>query len=464
MKSVKAVITAPNQTDQKIQDWLETASKICLSTASLLAAVILSGWLAPAIGSLLPDSWTLMQASTAICVLLLSLSLILNQQKGNAYLFLASWICAGAAIFVSGTALFNHWIGESVGIGRLLVADAMLPMTHPMSIQSASCFVLLGLSSIIDHKRQDLLGHASDALIMVLVIFNLVFISGYIFDASRLFAQSSTILISLQTLVSIMLLTFVQAGRRAPYGFYSVLVGIGIGSQLARIVLPYSVVISCLIIFSGECLARSTLTLAYAAAVTTSTLAVLLIVVVILLARMINSLEKQLRDASLTDELTGIHNRRGFYLLGEQALRDARRSANPAILLFFDVDDLKKANDALGHDIGSQLLCDIATLLRANFRDSDIVGRLGGDEFAVLTHGPQNDMSSALQRLKEAVKTAKKAGNRPYTISFSVGKVTIEPQSSESLDELLARADAAMYRNKRERQAGRNEVEIKKII
>lgn len=337
-------------------------------------------------------------------------------------------------------------------------------MTHPMSIQSASCFVLLGLSLIIDHKRQDWLGHVSDALIMMLLILILVFISGYIFDASLLFGQSSKILISLQTLVSIVLLTFVQAGRRIPYGFYSVLVGIGIGSHSARIVLPYSILISWLIIFSGERLAVNTLNLAYAAALTSATLAALLIILVVLLARMINSFEKQLRDTSLTDELTGIHNRRGFYLLGEQALRDARRSTNPATLLFFDVDNLKEANDTLGHDIGSQLLCDIATLLRANFRDSDIVGRLGGDEFAVLTHGPQNDMSPALQRLKEAVKIAKKAGNRPYTISFSVGKVTIEPQSSESLDELLARADAAMYRNKRERQAGRNEVEIKKII
>lgn len=405
-----------------------------------------------------------MQAITAICALLLSFSLMLKLQKDNAYLHLVSQACASAAIFLGGTALFNNWIGEGTGIGRLLVAESMLPMTHPMSIQSASCFVLLGLSLIIDHKRQDWLGHVSDALIMMLLILLLVFISGYIFDASLLFGQSSKILISLQTLVSIVLLTFVQAGRRIPYGFYSVLIGIGIGSHSARIVLPYSILISWLIIFSGERLAVNTLNLAYAAALTSATLAALLVIPVVLLARMINSLEKQLRDTSLTDELTGIHNRRGFYLLGEQALRDARRSTNPATLLFFDVDNLKEANDTLGHDIGSQLLCDIATLLRANFRDSDIVGRLGGDEFAVLTHGSQNDMSPALQRLKEAVKTAKKAGNRPYTISFSVGKVTIEPQSSESLDELLARADAAMYRNKRERQAGRNEVEIKKII
>lgn len=464
MESAKAVTTTPNQPDQKILEWLEKANKICLSTASLIAAIILSGWLAPAIGSLLPGGWMLMQAITAICVLLLSFSLMLKLQKDNAYLRLVSQACASAAIFLGGMALFNHWIGEDTGIGRLFVAESMLPMTHPMSIQSASCFMLLGLSLIIDHKRQDWLGHVSDALIMALVILILVFISGYIYDTSRLFSQSSRILISLQTMVSIILLTFVQAGRRIPYGFYSVLVGIGIGSHSARIVLPYSILISWLIIFSGERLAVNTLNLAYAAALTSATLAALLIILVVLLARMINSLEKQLRDTSLTDELTGIHNRRGFYLLGEQALRDARRSANPATLLFFDVDNLKDANDTLGHDIGSQLLCDIATLLRANFRDSDIVGRLGGDEFAVLTHGPQNDMSSALHRLKEAVKTAKKAGNRPYTISFSVGQVIIEPQSNESLDELLARADAAMYRNKRERQAGRNEVEIKKIV
>ncbi len=79
---------------------------------------------------------------------------------------------------------------------------------------------------------------------------------------------------------------------------------------------------------------------------------------------------------SLDDELTGLHNRRGFYLLGEQALQNARRSGEALTVFFFDADGLKKINDTLGHDAGSELLRDIATLLRTTFRASDIVGRL----------------------------------------------------------------------------------------
>jgi diguanylate cyclase (GGDEF)-like protein len=158
---------------------------------------------------------------------------------------------------------------------------------------------------------------------------------------------------------------------------------------------------------------------------------------------------------SLSDELTGLYNRRGFLLLGGQALRDARRAGRPVSVLFFDADGLKKVNDSLGHDVGSKLLLDIAALLRATFRGSDVVGRVGGDEFAVITHGRQPDLAPALRRLDDATATPNCADARPYRISLSVGQVTSDPQGEESLTELLDRADAAMYQAKRQRGAVR---------
>ena len=454
--AVNAVTEASNQPVPKIQDWIETADTVCLAAASLIAVIILCGWLVPGVSSTLPDGWALMQSSTALAVLFLVAGLTLNRRQHNTRLLLASRVCASMAMLLALVALFEHWSGQTAVLARHLVTDSTLPLAHPMSIQSATSFVLLGLSLFIDHTRQDLLGHVSDALIMALVIGSLVFISGHIFSASHLIGSSSVILISPQTLICIVLLILVQTGRRAPYSFFSVLVSVGIGGQFARIVLPYSAVISYLIILGGErLLASGILTLPYAAAVTASSLAALLLVVVILLARKINALEKHLRDMSLTDELTGVLNRRGFYLLGEQLLSDARRSATATTLLFFDIDDLKKINDTQGHDTGSRLIQDIATLLRANFRGNDIVGRMGGDEFAVITHGIQNYMTSALQRLYDATDDANAPGNRPYKIGYSVGEVTIEPQNNESLDELLARADAAMYRSKREKRERR---------
>ena len=173
-----------------------------------------------------------------------------------------------------------------------------------------------------------------------------------------------------------------------------------------------------------------------------------------LLAGTINRLENDLRSQSLSDELTGLHNRRGLYLLGEQAMRDARRSAKPVTVLYFDVDALKQVNDALGHDAGSQLLRDVATLLRTNFRASDVVGRLGGDEFAVFAHDSDGDLTPLLRRLQRATDAINQSGKKPYRISYSVGGATSHIGADETFARLVERADAAMYMQKRERRAG----------
>jgi diguanylate cyclase (GGDEF)-like protein len=422
----------------------------------LIAAIVLLGWLVPAVGSALPDGWSLMKANTALAALLCIASLTLTQQKRRPRLILAGRGCASVVVLLTAVALFEHWSGRSTGLGTLLAADSGSQTPGRMSIQTASCFILLGLSLIIERTRQGMLRHLLDLLDLALVTLILVIIAGYIFGAASLVGQSTAIRASPQTLICIVLLTVVQTSRLASYGPLSVLVGVGIGSQFARIMLPSSVVLSYLIIGAGKgLLASGTLTLPYAAAVTASGMAVLLLMLVLLLARKINALEAELREMSLSDELTGCHNRRGFYLLGEQALRDARRDARPLTVLFFDVDGLKKVNDTLGHDVGSDLLRDIATLLRDTFRGADILGRVGGDEFAVIAHGRRAELTSALHRLDNAAEAATRAGNKPYQISFSVGEVTTEPQSDQSLAELLDRADAAMYRKKRQRRLAR---------
>ena len=98
-------------------------------------------------------------------------------------------------------------------------------------------------------------------------------------------------------------------------------------------------------------------------------------------------------------------------------MRDARRSAKPVTVLYFDVDALKQVNDALGHDADSQLLRDVATLLRTNFRVSDAVGRLGGDEFAVFAHDSDADLTPLLRRLQGATDAVNQSGKKPYRIS-----------------------------------------------
>ena len=153
--------------------------------------------------------------------------------------------------------------------------------------------------------------------------------------------------------------------------------------------------------------------------------------------------------------MTRLHNLRGFQLLGEQLMLNARRNGKPVCVLFFDADGLKEANDKFGHDVGSQLLIDIASLLRAVFRSSDIIGRIGGDEFAVAAQGTRTELMSTLHRFDEAVDAANRSGGKPYRISCSVGVVSAEPEDGQSLADLLARADEEMYKDKKRRRAQR---------
>jgi diguanylate cyclase (GGDEF)-like protein len=143
-------------------------------------------------------------------------------------------------------------------------------------------------------------------------------------------------------------------------------------------------------------------------------------------------------------------------VLGEHAMHEAQRKHRQLMVLYFDLNGLKIINDSLGHEVGSRLLIDAAGLLRANFRNSDIVARVGGDEFAVVLSEGRAELAAALIRLDAATAAANAAPGVPYRISYSMGEATYEPGTKESFIELVERADAMMYERKRDRAAARS--------
>lgn len=168
---------------------------------------------------------------------------------------------------------------------------------------------------------------------------------------------------------------------------------------------------------------------------------------------------RALEALSLTDELTTLHNRRGFLVLAAQQLKIAARTTRAAALVYLDVDNLKPVNDNLGHEEGDRLLRDAAQVLRSSFRESDVVARLGGDEFAVLTVEVGAEHAALLEeRLARAVADFNATQKRPYQLSLSVGIEPFEPAAPATLDELLARADKRMYAKKQQRKAARGAV------
>ena len=160
-------------------------------------------------------------------------------------------------------------------------------------------------------------------------------------------------------------------------------------------------------------------------------------------------MQAELRALALVDQLTGLHNRRGFLELAQQQLKIANRTKNGMLLLFADFDDLKAINDMFGLSEGDLALTEIAQVFQETFRASDIVARIGGDEFVVLAiDACENSAEALASRLQRNLEVHNAREDRAYELSLSVGTAYYDPESPCSVDELLVRADARMYEQK----------------
>ncbi|NWF75335.1 MAG: diguanylate cyclase [Nitrospirae bacterium] len=170
-----------------------------------------------------------------------------------------------------------------------------------------------------------------------------------------------------------------------------------------------------------------------------------------LLVRIEHAIEHEfLRTMSLRDELTGLYNRRGFFTLIEHYFKLSMRDHRGFFILYSDLDDLKKINDALGHTAGDSALMDTAFILKENFRDSDIIARIGGDEFVVAPIWTSGDsIEVILSRFYYALENFNLQKARKYKLLLSTGTAFFDPVSPCSIDELLNQADKSMYKSKR---------------
>jgi len=161
--------------------------------------------------------------------------------------------------------------------------------------------------------------------------------------------------------------------------------------------------------------------------------------------------EDELKALLLVDQLTGLHNRRAFIALSEQALKLATRQERDVLMIFIDVDQLKHINDTHGHLVGDRALIDTARVLRESCREADLIARLGGDEFvALMTVDSDQTAELVCERITARVAIHNREIDRGYELSLSLGAKRSKAEGTMLVD-LLAQADTALYEQKRGR-------------
>ncbi len=431
--------------------------RFCLAVVAFVSLESVAAWLSPQFSAQIPAWLPSLAGPMGLSALLCALSLVFSEGEHAGLARVFSHVLALlSTLFNLAILLANIGHLPSLPIGfpasttaTLIVGSGVLQGVVAFLVLSAGMFLLL--------FRGTWLKLAADIIVGVLCFLAFVLISQSLFGTAGLFGLTSNNLIHPLALVCIVLLTTVVMLRQAAFGIFAIFLGSGIGSRIARGFAPvlflWPFVREIVEAQSGF---RHLLPEHFAAAILTALAIGISLVFLIVIVWRINEMEKEIHDLTLRDELTGLYNMRGFYLLAEQTLRLAKRSKQPFSVLFLDLDGLKQINDQQGHQVGSAYLAETGEIVQACFRDADVKGRFGGDEFVVAGQFTMVGIEIAAQRLHVAAEERNAKGDRRFPLSFSIGHVTSDYYSTDTLKDLVTRADDAMYKEKRRKKAHRN--------
>jgi diguanylate cyclase (GGDEF)-like protein len=410
----------------------------------ILIAIIAGGTLVllkvPWLRELAPGAWASMSPLTALGVLLAAGSIALSR-PGSSALAQRAAETAAVLVFALGVGILG---ADLTGATTIFGGRMELP-----SPQTAAGIALVGLCLVLIRLKSTPL-NAADAAGVLLLTLVMFMAAGHFFDAPFVLAEGGRVL-SLQTLLCFMLLGFAIGNRLAVRGgFLSFLAHPGQGGRIARLILPF-VIASPFVSFglvgfldrTGAMSASVTRALIVPAVVLGS------LGVVGWMGHRIHGLERNLRIQSVTDDMTRTLNRRGFFIVADSIIASARRDGSSVVLCFFDLDGLKRINDTLGHNIGSNVIERFAYAVRTTFRKSDVIARVGGDEFAVLARGNIEDGRRLAERLAERVAELNATTPSQRRMAYSIGFTEIDVDSPHGLQDAMARADGYMYDDKR---------------
>ena len=443
-----------SEPDPPVVEKLATLERVSLAVAAATVLVSTVEWFMPGLRDAFPPAWGPLSGDAWCATVTCGIAIYLTHPRFGRRAHRLSMALGALAALGSAAALVQ--VLAALRSGASIYRELHFLQFHVaarISPQAGFSFLLLGLTiALLQEKGRGAM--AADAVSWLMALAILTVTSAQIMGAFPIFGPAARFDISLQTMLCLVLLGFVAVARRARNGVFKIVLGRGTGSRIARLLAPVLLVLP----FVREGIRARLFNLRrmpshYVTALMASAAVGISYILLLYLAWRINGLEKEVHELSLRDPLTDLYNLRGFRFLSEQALRLARRSGRAFSLLFIDVDGLKQINDQHGHQTGSEFLVQTAEIMKETFREADVLGRIGGDEFAVAGQFNEKEILYAAERLRDAATRRNATARHLVPLSFSIGHVTSAAASRESLDEMLASADEAMYQVKRRRKA-----------
>ncbi|HEY2472072.1 MAG TPA: GGDEF domain-containing protein [Terracidiphilus sp.] len=399
------------------------------ATAILVELVPLAGFSMTANAGVARGALPLMLTAT-MCALSLLLWSVEGEGVGLVY---ARRIAQALVLFAAAVVVF--W-SRAASVGERSGQIVFPPM------RLAFGFVALAMAVVLIERKNRIVNRIADVLVCVLCLLSLMLVANSVSGWLAASDGGAGTGISTAALACLIALTGVVALRQAEHGVFSIFLGVGTGSKLARVFAP----ILLLLPFVWQAMSTRLHGQVNAAVLTSAAVAVAFGILMFFAWR-ISGMENEIHDLVLRDEATRLYNQRGFHMLAEHALRLAKRSAVPFSVLFINLENLAQIHGQLGPDFAAASLAEAGEILRATFRESDIKGRIGADDFAVAGRFDRAGISVAALRLEAATAARNEKSRRPMPLRFSMGHVTTtDPEVQETLKDLLARAGHAKNR------------------
>jgi len=441
-----------------------------------IGCLVLAGWVLDiaVLKSIVPGLAT-MKSMTALLFVLSGISLWL-QAKAQAHQF--ALVCAFIVTVASVLTLGEYLFSRDFGIDQLVFREPAVGVLYPGRMAPVTGLSFLLISSallFLDRRTGD---RFKEFPVIAVFALSLLAVIGYIYAVSSLYRIGAYTSMALHTALSFVVLSMGILFARPERGLLQTILADTAGGYILRRFLPMALVLPVILGWIRLWGQRAGFyDTAFGLAIMVTSLITTLTIFIWVNAGQLTNIDgkrrqveieiiklnteleekvarrtselaaanEQLHQLSIMDELTGLHNRRGFMLLAEEQLLHAKRTRRNLLVFYADLDGLKQINDQYGHIVGDEAILTAAHALNQTFRTSDIKARLGGDEFIVLAvDAKEHDAQPLLAHLHERF-----AENN---LSISVGVIAFDAKDETSIQDLVARADKAMYSEKRRKQ------------